>query len=481
MSEVRNAIFYSALNKYLLQFISFISVVILSRLLTPEETGVFAVVSSLAFVATSLRSFGVSEYLTREKTIDTAIVRSVTGVMVLMSWSLGAIFLATAPWVAEFYGNPDIVELLRIASIPFFLAPMVSIPFSLLSRSMNFEKIMVVELCGGLARNGGSIGLVLLGYSYYGLAWGMALGVLVEFLVVSYYRPELMSWLPSFRNMGRILSAGMKISISNMFMMTSKNSNDLVLGRMATMGDVGIYSRGLGLVYFLHDMVIRGVAPVALPHLAKVKRDGGDVASAYLKASALMGAVALPMYAVVTLSAHAMVVGLFGEQWVFSAELASILAIWAMFQTAHCFAKQGLLIAKRENLFMIKEAQSFTLKIVMIIVAAPHGLVAVAWAMVISGVIDLLVVSYLLKLALGIKFKEMFISYLPNLQVTACCWIALYAFKSLFPVDELNEWITLLLTGLFMLPVWLVSLKVTHNLLWPYLVPALRKLHLPVS
>src|SRR3990167_8120230 len=98
MSEVRNAIFYSALNKYLLQFISFISVVILSRLLTPEETGVFAVVSSLAFVATSLRSFGVSEYLTREKTIDTAIVRSVTGVMVLMSWSLGAIFLATAPW-----------------------------------------------------------------------------------------------------------------------------------------------------------------------------------------------------------------------------------------------------------------------------------------------------------------------------------------------------------------------------------------------
>jgi O-antigen/teichoic acid export membrane protein len=480
MSEVKKALIYSALNKYLLQLISFFTIVVLSRLLTPEETGTFAVVSSLAFVATSLRTFGVGEFLMREKAIDTQVVRSVTGVMVLMSWSLGAFFLGVAPWVAGFYSTPVLADLLMIASIPFFLSPMVSIPFSLLARSMSFDKILKVELCGSLARNGGSIGLVLLGYSYYGLAWGMAAGVFVQFLVISFYRPEYMDWLPSFRNMGRIFSAGMKISISNMFLMSSKNSNDLVLGRMASMGDVGIFSRGLGLVYFLNDMVVKAVGPVALPHLSKVKRDGGDVAQAYLKATALIGAVALPMFAVVTLTSHAMVVGLFGPQWVFSAELASILAIWAMTQCLHCFAKQGLLTVKRDTFFLIKEAQSFFVKILLIILVAPSGLVAVAWAVAVSGVIDLIVASYLLKLALGIKFREMLASYLPNFEVAGLCWISLYLLKSLVALDEMNEWLSLLITVLTMLPVWLFALKITHNPLWPYLVPVLRKLRLPV-
>lgn len=476
MTEIRQAVLHSVLNKYAVQIISFVSIAVLARLLTPEEIGVYAVTSSLAFVATSLRTFGVGEYLMREKSIDVATVKTVVGVMIIMSWSLGVVFMVFAPQMASFYGEPDMQDLVRIISVPFFLAPFTSIPFSLLARSMRFDAIMRVDISGCLTRNVVSISLVLHGYSYYGLAWGALAGVIAELAMVTYYRPSVMSWIPSFHNIGKVFTAGFQISISNLCLMTSKNSNDLILGRLSTMGDVGIYSRGLGLIQFLNNIVIKAVGPVALPHLAKVRREGGDVAEAYLNAVALVGAVALPLFAVVSLSSHAMITALFGDQWSFSAELASILTIWAMFQTMHCFAKQALLTANQERLFLVKELQSLIVKAVLIIVSASYGLKAVAWAVALSGLIDFLVVSYLLKLALNIGVLQAISSFRSNLLVAASCWGVLEVVKTLIPLNEMNEWLTLAITGAFMVPVWLVSLKVTENRLWPFVSGVLRKL-----
>lgn len=475
MTEMRQAVLYSLLNKYSLQVISFASIAILARLLTPEEVGVFAVATSLAFVATSLRTFGVGEYLVRERSIDREKVRTVVGVMVIMSWSLGGAFLLAAPWIADFYGQPDLSDLIRIISIPFFVAPFSTIPFSLLARSMRFDAILKIELVGSLVRNGASIGLVLCDFSYYGLAWGTMAGVLTEFAMITYFRPEAMGWIPSFKNIGKVFSAGVQISLANLCLLSSKNSNDLILGRLSTMGNVGIYSRGLGLILFLNDIVVKAVGPVALPHLARVRREGGDVASAYLNAVGLVGAVAIPLFAVVNLSSLSMITALFGDQWVFSAELSSILTIWAIFQSLHCFAKQALLTAGQERLFLIKELQSLVLKVALIVMAVPYGLSWVAWAVALSGMVDFLVTSLLIKLALDIGFLRMLKHFLPNLIVGAACWGVLKGVLVLTPLQQMNEWLSLFVTGLLMLPVWLIALKLTGNELWPFIAAGYQK------
>ena len=81
MSQVRQAIFFSLVNSYSLQAVSFVTVAVLARLLTPKEIGLFAVATSIAFLASSIRSLGVSEYLIREKEITAEQVKSVVGVV----------------------------------------------------------------------------------------------------------------------------------------------------------------------------------------------------------------------------------------------------------------------------------------------------------------------------------------------------------------------------------------------------------------
>src|SRR5690606_34192682 len=115
------------------------------------------------------------------------------------------------------------------------------VPYALMSREMNFAGIFKVDLFGSIARNFSSVGLVLLGYGYYGLAWGTLIGVMVEFLAITYYRPAMYSWLPHFGKLREIFHAGIQISGSKFLNSTSQNASDLVLGRMASMGDVGLY------------------------------------------------------------------------------------------------------------------------------------------------------------------------------------------------------------------------------------------------
>lgn len=470
MSDIRKAILYSLLNQYSLQVISIVSIAILARLLSPDEIGVFAVATSIAFLATELRSFGVGEFLIREKDIDELKVRTVIGVMVIMSWSLATIMIVGAPWIGEFYDNAHLRNLLWIISVPFFLAPHSAIPYALLVREMKFASTIKVNLIGSLVRNGTSIGLALAGFSFYSLAWGTLAGVVAEFITITILRPQNMPWLPSFHNIKHVFQIGIQISVSKFLISTSQNASDLVLGRLASMKDVGLYSRGLGLILFLQSLITQAVAPVALPHLSQVKRTGGSVAEAYIHAVALVGAFALPLFAVVNIAAHPMINALFGDQWDVSVGIASTLAIWAMLQSIHCFSAHAFLTLAKERFLLIKEVISFSVKLSMIILAVPHGLQLVAWGFVVSGVIDLILITALLKHVMDMSIEALTMAFIPNILVAAACWSTLKVMTFFIDFHAMNAWLALCVIGAAMVPTWLVSLKLTNNRAWPFIM-----------
>ena len=91
------------------------------------------------------------------------------------------------------------------------------------------------------------------------------------------------------------------------------NSTDLILGRMAQMRSVGLFSRGMGLILFVQNLIINSVGPTILPHLSQVNRSGGDVGKAYVESVVLIGAFTFPVFAVASLAAGPMIIALLGS------------------------------------------------------------------------------------------------------------------------------------------------------------------------
>ena len=71
MTAVRKSLAYTALDSYIGLMLQIASTVIIARVLTPAQVGVFAVAAVFATLASSFRDFGVAEYLIRKRNSPT--------------------------------------------------------------------------------------------------------------------------------------------------------------------------------------------------------------------------------------------------------------------------------------------------------------------------------------------------------------------------------------------------------------------------
>ena len=331
---------------------------------------------------------------------------------------------------------------------------------------MQFQSLFVVRLTSSVTSSGSTIGFVLLGYSYYGLAMGVLVAAITEVVILSLYRPAKMPWLPSFTKFKDLFHFGVVTSTANTLQQFSLSIPDLVLGRVASMADVGLFSRGLGVVVFLNNILAKAVSPIVLPHLAEVKRSGGSVGDAYLRAITLLGAFCWPLFAVVNLCAYSMIRALFGDQWDDAVPIASVLAIWAMLQSTHSFSSFALLAIEKERLMLKKEVIVFAARLVAVFAAAPYGMLMIAWALVVTGFIELIVNAWVIKKSLSIGIYRQAAAFFPNVVIAAACWGSLKLLGLYIDFKVLNPWLSLVVIGVSMMVVWLISLRLTKHEVW---------------
>lgn len=468
---------FSAVGEYSTQIIGFVTIMIVARLLTPEEVGVFAVAGATIIIATELSSFGVGQFLIREKNINEDKIRSVLGMAVIVSWALGGLLVISAPYVAIFYDKSAVKNILWILSISFFVTPFFSVPIALWKREMQFGKVSILKITGQLTTSISSISLVLLDYSYYGLALGAAIGVISRLLIAMILKPSGTVWIPKFTLVRNLLRFGVLTSLTNVFERFSVGIPDLVIGKVGTMADVGYFSRGLGAVLFLNKILISAVAQVVLPHLSDVKRNGGSISEAYLRSVNLLLAFTLPVFAVAGAASYPMIIGLFGDQWGSAVPIASVLALWVMIVSVHSFSASAYIVSGNEKLMFMSSVIISLSRLTLVLLAASHGIEMVAWAMVVSGVIELCVNTLALKISIGLKFNKLVIAVMPNLFIAFMCWLVIVLIDQVIILEQANPFQSIAIIAVSLPAVWMVLLRVTKHEVWYLISGILKKIY----
>ncbi|AOY87508.1 hypothetical protein BKP64_04600 [Marinobacter salinus] len=473
MPNVRRAIIFSSLTGYSLQILGLVSTMAVARLLSPEEIGTFAVASAIVMVIGEFRVLGAGAYLVREKELTVEKVRSALGLTMMISWGLGAGIFLSAPLVANFYELAPIVPIFGILSISFLLAPFISLPFSIYAREMNFDVLFKVQLAGALANLAVTISLILMGFSFFALAWGYTLGIITQFVMFSlFYSPESMRYVPHFKNLREIASFGVFNSTSNLLRKALTIAPDLVIGKLGNTHQVGIFSRGLGFMIFIFQSLATGVSPIALPYLSGTRREGGDLAYAFLRASVLLGGMVVPVLAVGSLVSLSAIRIFFGDQWDAAAPIATWLALWVAIRSVFFFSYDLFLAAGIEREMVVRDAVVLGSAIVCILISFPYGLERVAQALIISGLVEAVVTTWMLKKYIHLSVGRLVKAWLPNIFIASGCTLATVFIKDFLNFDEQPALVSILYMALFMPPIWLILLAVFRH----PLLPELRKI-----
>ncbi len=389
MSSIRRALAFSVAERYLMLIVGLGSNMIIARLLTPEVIGIYSV--SLAFIgiAQVLRDFGVASYLIQERELTDDHVRTAFGVLLVLGGVVFAVLFASAPWIAQLYGEAQMVPTLRICAVNFLTLPFCTVSLALLRRNMAFKRLAAVNIVATCAGAAVSVGLAALHYGVISLALGSVVLNVVAGIGGWLACSDRRVLLPSFSKWRTVLNFGAQSSVTGVVTSISMDINDLAVGKVMGFEPVAMLSRAQGLMNLFHRDLMGAVRNVAYPAFAKATREQQALEPLYLTSVTHLTAVAWPFYGFVSLFSLELLRLMFGPQWDAAAPLVPVFCLaGAVAATINLIANLVLALGRVD---LITKVELFfqPLRAALVVVAAVvfQSMMACAVALVVAFVL----------------------------------------------------------------------------------------------
>ncbi len=377
-TSVRKSLLISFGQTYVLLVLQFVTSLVIARLLTPAELGVFSIAAVLIGIGHTLRDLGVVEYVIQEKELTQARLRSALMMVFIAAWSVGGIAWFASGFVADFYGVADLEKIMRILGVNFFLLPFGSVVMAHMRREMQFGRIAAIQVTASVLQAVLSITLAWWGYSYFSMAYAAVAGTATSILLVLLLRPRGFPFLPSIGELRRVFGFGSFSSARALLQDFDKGAPDLILGRLMNMEAVGYFGRAAGLVDLFNRLVVQATSYVALPHLSAKVRAGEDVNQPYLRAVTYMTGLAWPFYAFLALFAGLIVPMLYGPQWHPAIPLVQFICLGEMLLAPFYLQGQLAISTGHVRWEVVRVLASLLLKLLPLFLLPDYGLPAVA-------------------------------------------------------------------------------------------------------
>jgi teichuronic acid exporter len=339
---------------YSTQVLSFLSSIVLSRLLLPSEYGFVALIAVFTGFISQFSDAGLSFIIIRsdyKKLFQSAIHY----LAVFIGLILTIVVVALAYPISVFYKNPALVLPTIVMSSSFILRSLITVPFGLLSKELKFNSLGMIDLICTLIEIGFMILLAFLGFSYWALILPGIAGNIVRIII--FYR---MTGL-KFRIMKRkYLVVGFRKARSiignltgfNMLNYWARNSDNLIVGKVFGAQSLGIYDRGYKLLNLALGVITNLFGKVLLPSLKDHKDQGGDVNKEYLNILGLISLLNFPVCILLIFFAKPLVVLLWSSNWIQVADLLPYIGILILTQTLNSTTGNIFILYNKENILM---------------------------------------------------------------------------------------------------------------------------------
>lgn len=408
------------LTQYAEMAIQFVGLVILARLISSTEVGIYSVAAFLMALLHVFRDFGVGKYLIAEEDLTREKIRSAFGVALILAVGVALLLYACREPLADFYNEPRIKDILAVMALSFAITPVGSLIVNIFRRNMEMRKVAIVRISSTVCHTAVSIVLALLGYGALSLAWANFASILAFGVVAVMLRPPSIPLSPSFRNIREILSFGSVSSLGSMAMVGGSNAPDVIIGKSISLAATGYFSRANGMVQMFRSLIGNAIIPLVMPYFAQLRREKGDLHGAYHRAVAHLTGVAWPFFGVLAVLALPVTRTLYGPDWDTSVPVARLLCLGGAISMLSMFAGEIMTAYGHNKTVTQLHLVIQPVRVAAILVASPYGLEAVGWALIGSECVALIVTSFLVSSTIGVGAGGVLAATGKSALVTLC-------------------------------------------------------------
>jgi PST family polysaccharide transporter len=404
--------------------ITLISTIALARLLMPADFGVIALATLAMSVANLFATLGLGNALILRQDWDRRAQGTVLTLVVLSGAALGALVALGAPLVATLLDEPRLADVLRVSSLALLISGVGMFYAVLNQRDLEFRRNFVAQVCQSVVYAVVAITAAALGAG----VWAIVAGQLVQALTFSVALVALASdrIRPTFvpEAARTAVRAGRAYLAQGVLAYVQQNVDYLIVGRALGSSALGFYSMAYRLAELPLWAVGDPVAKVTFPAFARMRHRGEDVLPTFLSTFRLLGAVVLPIGAILSATAEPFTATVFGDKWLPMATPLAIFGVWAAVRplqnyTAWLFNSLGKAgFTARVSLIVLVAL------VPALILAAQYSITWVAVVMLVHATATIAIQTVLARRLIGLTVRRQLLALRPVALGFAGAWLA---------------------------------------------------------
>jgi O-antigen/teichoic acid export membrane protein len=385
VTSSRRAVLLALLEGNTRFVLGMVSVVILARLLTPAEIGVFSIGYGFAALAHIFRELGVNAYVIQERELTRERLRAAFAVSLGMAWIVAGILAIGSTWIAQFYRIDELRPIVLLLAANFILVPFGSITLTVLRRDLEFTKLFVINLTSMVFGTAVTIGLAAAGVGAISMAWGSTVTLAVTVAICALMRPSSVPTLPGLGEVQRVLSFGVWTAGGSAIGQAGISAPDMIIGRVLGATETGLFSKAYGIVDTFNRLVLQAIHTFSTPHFSSRIRAGLEVRETYLHAVSLITGLAWPFFTIAAVCTAPLVHVMLGDQWDAAIPVARVLCASAAVSAAFAPFPNLLIAAWGAKAYGSYISLAALVRIIAVLATAWLGLEAVGYGLIAAS------------------------------------------------------------------------------------------------
>ena len=275
----------------------FIRNMILTRLLLPDVLGVMAIVLATQAAFDSFADIGLKQVIIQNKNgeekdfLNGAWLFSI--VRALLLYTIAFIF---TPTIAQFYENPDLNQLIRIAFLSVILKGTLSPMLYVAIKRFRFHKLLIVQNGGGIL---GVITTVILVYMFQNI-WALVIGFTMESVYMFILSYIVCPFLPSHKFKKESINAILKFALGMLGLpiltFIFLRADVFVLGKMIDKSNLGLYIMAVTLASTSMQFFTTLISQVGMPAFSKIQDDMNKINEGLYKITQIITVIFFPAW-----------------------------------------------------------------------------------------------------------------------------------------------------------------------------------------
>jgi lipopolysaccharide exporter len=431
--KIFESIRYTSLSRIILFSLGSITNIVLARHLVSEDYGIVSFAAIFANLLAQFSDFGLASAVIRKHNMSDDDLYVGYTLILFLGVITFTIAVMLAPLSTYFINNSNVTTVIRVSSLGFILSTFSFLPSCLLTRELNFKRLILPQVGSALSSSAVSMTMAINGYKYWSLVYGSLAGSIAFIILINIIKPVRIRVNIKRDTAYEYLQFSGNLFLAGLIVFVVFNADNFIIGTLSGATILGFYAVAFNWGSMIASILYSTVHNVLFPAFSKLQKNEDNMIDAYLQVLRYVSFIAVLVNVGLFLIAQEFLFFILGhntDKWMAAVSALKILCIYGIIR-AILEPISNVLLAEGQTRLLLRS--NLTVSILELLLLYPamryYGIEGVAILVSLSYGLQYFIYFPYMKKRYGLKYGMVWESLQPAIITGSLVTIVMSVFE----------------------------------------------------